>query len=195
MKLLQPWRSVLSEVDVKCFDQVQFWRVLLDWKLRICSSAAVSVIPILGLSSRYRKRSFILSWCCHYSSISALSWRECRLTRVYWTLQLPATVKLSTSFRHADSNAVAELKAKAKGKGKAVEDEDCPPPSAAPSQENCLSTLDIFAGCGGLSEGLRQAGAVNISFFRGFYFSNKSSFMMEFFQGYSYLRRLSYSCH
>lgn len=72
--------------------------------------------------------------------------------------QLPATVKLSTSFRHADSNAVAELKAKAKGKGKAVEDEDCPPPSTAPSQENCLSTLDIFAGCGGLSEGLRQAG-------------------------------------
>ncbi|KAG0622398.1 hypothetical protein M758_3G094700 [Ceratodon purpureus] len=71
--------------------------------------------------------------------------------------QLPATVKLSTYSRHADSNAVAELKAKAKGKGKAVE-EDCSPPSAVTSHENTLSTLDIFAGCGGLSEGLRQAG-------------------------------------
>lgn len=69
-------------------------------------------------------------------------------------------MKLSTYSRHADSNTVAELKAKAKGKGKAVEDEDCPPPSAVTSHENRLSTLDIFAGCGGLSEGLRQAGEV-----------------------------------
>ena len=81
------------------------------------------------------------------------------LTLMSWKLQLPATVKLSTYSRHADSNAVAELKAKAKGKGKAVEDENCPP-SAVPSHDNRLSTLDIFAGCGGLSEGLRQAGYV-----------------------------------
>lgn len=59
VKLRQPWRSVLSEVDVRCFGQVQFWRVLSDPKLRICSSAAASVIPILGPSNRYPRTIFL----------------------------------------------------------------------------------------------------------------------------------------
>lgn len=65
---------------------------------------------------------------------------------------------------------MAELKAKAKGKGKAVEDE-APPSSAVASHENRLATLDIFAGCGGLTEGLHQAGGVGLAFLRLFQFS------------------------
>ncbi|XP_024387799.1 DNA (cytosine-5)-methyltransferase 1A isoform X2 [Physcomitrium patens] len=76
--------------------------------------------------------------------------------------QLPATVKLSSYCRLTDntknSSAAAELKAKAKGKGKAIEDEDNPSSAGLTACDNRLATLDIFAGCGGLSEGLRQAG-------------------------------------
>lgn len=77
-------------------------------------------------------------------------------------MQLPANVKLGSYSRLTDNNtsnsAVAELKAKAKGKGKAVEEDQPTVCNGVDNHENRLSTLDIFAGCGGLSEGLHQAG-------------------------------------
>lgn len=47
---------------------------------------------------------------------------------------------------------------KKKGKCKEGEDNVGYDKQSEASQENCLATLDIFAGCGGLSEGLRQSG-------------------------------------
>ena len=46
-----------------------------------------------------------------------------------------------------------------KNKGKCKEGED--DLEAEKSKENCLATLDIFAGCGGLSEGLQQSGILS----------------------------------
>ncbi|CAN0865136.1 DNA (cytosine-5)-methyltransferase 1 [Linum grandiflorum] len=67
--------------------------------------------------------------------------------------QLPAHTKLSYSRASGDVAA-----RKRKGKGKEIEiDEQVEKPKEE-SQGNLLATLDIFAGCGGLSEGLRQAG-------------------------------------
>lgn len=72
-------------------------------------------------------------------------------------------MKLGSYSRLTDNNtsnsAVAELKAKAKGKGKAVEEDQPTVCNGVDNHENRLSTLDIFAGCGGLSEGLHQAGS------------------------------------
>ncbi|CAL1381124.1 unnamed protein product [Linum trigynum] len=69
--------------------------------------------------------------------------------------QLPANIKLSYS-RMGDNNDVASRKRKGKGK-EGDNDVEVEKPREE-SQGNCLATLDIFAGCGGLSEGLRQAG-------------------------------------
>lgn len=59
-----------------------------------------------------------------------------------------------------------------KKKGKCIEGEDNLgyDKQSEASQENCLATLDIFAGCGGLSEGLRKSGNPNL--FSKFFFSN-----------------------
>ena len=57
-----------------------------------------------------------------------------------------------------DGNAASRRK---KGKCKEGEDDlECDKQIEA-SQENCLATLDIFAGCGGLSEGLKLSGKLN----------------------------------
>jgi DNA (cytosine-5)-methyltransferase 1 len=59
-----------------------------------------------------------------------------------------------------------------KKKGKCIEGEDnlAYDKQSKASQENCLATLDIFAGCGGLSEGLRQSGNPNLVLLLFFFF-------------------------
>ncbi|KAJ3674716.1 hypothetical protein LUZ60_005332 [Juncus effusus] len=71
--------------------------------------------------------------------------------------QLPASVRLNALPQRA-SNCVSR-----KNKGKQVVEEDQSEPAKSAKwkdvpKENRLSTLDIFAGCGGLSEGLQQSG-------------------------------------
>ncbi|CAM6109925.1 unnamed protein product [Calypogeia fissa] len=70
--------------------------------------------------------------------------------------QLPPSIKLSpgSSLESTTGKSQAkEITAKAKGKGKAIENE----PAVETVSESALATLDIFAGCGGLSEGLHQS--------------------------------------
>ncbi|KAG7952343.1 hypothetical protein I3843_12G053400 [Carya illinoinensis] len=69
--------------------------------------------------------------------------------------QLPAHIKLRYSTGDADGVAASRKK---KGKCKEGEDLEYEKQREA-SWENRLATLDIFAGCGGLSEGLQQSGA------------------------------------
>ncbi|XP_020272922.1 DNA (cytosine-5)-methyltransferase 1B-like isoform X2 [Asparagus officinalis] len=67
--------------------------------------------------------------------------------------QLPTNVKL-----WSHNGKVANTSSRRnKGKGKCIEGEDHYMWNDIP-QESRLATLDIFAGCGGLSEGLQQAG-------------------------------------
>lgn len=68
--------------------------------------------------------------------------------------QLPAQVKLRFSRVKLDDAASR----KRKGKGKEGEDELRVGQLNEASQQNRLATLDIFAGCGGLSEGLQRSG-------------------------------------
>ncbi|KAJ7541010.1 hypothetical protein O6H91_10G041100 [Diphasiastrum complanatum] len=77
--------------------------------------------------------------------------------------QLPANVKLSSkiSERFTAQCKLEEKSAKSKGKGKLVEDDRPLPKSDEMSSEHVLRTLDIFAGCGGLSEGLQQSGVTD----------------------------------
>ncbi|GMI67800.1 METHYLTRANSFERASE 2, methyltransferase 1, DECREASED DNA METHYLATION 2, METHYLTRANSFERASE I [Hibiscus trionum] len=70
--------------------------------------------------------------------------------------QLPAQIKLRYSTGIADNEIAHQKK---KGKGKQEENGLEVLKQKEASQENRLATLDIFAGCGGLSEGLHQSGA------------------------------------
>lgn len=65
------------------------------------------------------------------------------------SLQLPGNVKLVST----DDESMSRKK----GKGKQIEDDELIK-SKDESPETRLATLDIFAGCGGLSEGLEQSG-------------------------------------
>ncbi|KAI4310841.1 hypothetical protein MLD38_035791 [Melastoma candidum] len=69
--------------------------------------------------------------------------------------QLSSNIKMRYSAVTVDSEAVLR---KRKGKGKEVDtDMESDIPKGA-DKENRLPTLDIFAGCGGLSEGLQKSG-------------------------------------
>ncbi|XP_076952096.1 DNA (cytosine-5)-methyltransferase 1B-like [Bidens hawaiensis] len=71
--------------------------------------------------------------------------------------QLPANIKLSPLKENFVNEAAIR---KRKGKGKEGEsDIDMTDSLQASAPKNRLATLDIFAGCGGLSEGLQKAGA------------------------------------
>nr|XP_009408799.2 PREDICTED: DNA (cytosine-5)-methyltransferase 1B-like [Musa acuminata subsp. malaccensis] len=69
--------------------------------------------------------------------------------------QLPANVKLISLRKHTASSASKRLKGKEKCKENMQDDSD---QQKGLHKENCLATLDIFAGCGGLSEGLQKSG-------------------------------------
>ncbi|XVF58899.1 hypothetical protein PTKIN_Ptkin07bG0103100 [Pterospermum kingtungense] len=69
--------------------------------------------------------------------------------------QLSAHIKLRYSAGIADDDIAYQKK---KGKSKQVENEFEVEKQREAARENRLATLDIFAGCGGLSEGLHQSG-------------------------------------
>ncbi|PWA40704.1 DNA cytosine-5-methyltransferase [Artemisia annua] len=72
--------------------------------------------------------------------------------------QLPANIKLSPPKENLVNDAAIRKK---KGKSKEGEnDSDMADNKESSASLNRLATLDIFAGCGGLSEGLQKAGAV-----------------------------------
>lgn len=78
---------------------------------------------------------------------------------------MPAHIKLRYSTGDADGVAASRKK---KGKCKEGEDLEYEKQREA-SWENRLATLDIFAGCGGLSEGLQQSGKLNLFFSNVFF--------------------------
>lgn len=76
----------------------------------------------------------------------------------YSTLgQLPAHIKVRYSVETLDDDAAIR---KRKGKGIEGEEDSELAKQTEAFQQNSLSTLDIFAGCGGLSEGLQQSGNI-----------------------------------
>ncbi|KAL7235639.1 hypothetical protein ACSBR1_019019 [Camellia fascicularis] len=67
--------------------------------------------------------------------------------------QLPAHIKLTPSKeRVVDDATIRKKKGKCKEGGSGFDEQK------DASSSNCLATLDIFAGCGGLSEGLQRSG-------------------------------------
>lgn len=72
--------------------------------------------------------------------------------------QIPVNIKLSPP-KETAANEAAIRKRKGKSKEGENEDNNITENKEGFSSKNILSTLDIFAGCGGLSEGLTKAGA------------------------------------
>lgn len=68
-------------------------------------------------------------------------------------VQLPSNIKLQYSTGKSNDDSASRKK-----KGKCKEGENDTEPEKVVSNEHRLTTLDIFAGCGGLSEGLEQSG-------------------------------------
>jgi len=73
---------------------------------------------------------------------------------------LPAHIKVKYSSGHTADAAARKKKGKCK-EGDNISEPDL---ERKTSTEKRLATLDIFAGCGGLSEGLHQAGKFNSTF-------------------------------
>ncbi|BBN15236.1 DNA (cytosine-5)-methyltransferase 1 [Marchantia polymorpha subsp. ruderalis] len=70
---------------------------------------------------------------------------------------LPANIKLGSSDKKVDTTSLRTTRAKGKGKAR-VDDEVQEQQNLEEEKSPPLATLDIFAGCGGLSEGLHQSG-------------------------------------
>lgn len=75
--------------------------------------------------------------------------------------QLPANIKLSSpkSTENRKGKFLVDEVENAKRKGKAVSVDQSAEKTSETSNDSRLSTLDIFAGCGGLSEGLEKSGS------------------------------------
>lgn len=76
-----------------------------------------------------------------------------KLSFVILHVQLPSNIKLQYSTGKSNDDSASRKK-----KGKCKEGENDTEPEKVVSNEHRLTTLDIFAGCGGLSEGLEQSG-------------------------------------
>lgn len=94
---------------------------------------------------------------------------ECKIFFHLFCGQLPVHIKLRYSTGDETGDAASRRK---KGKCKEGEDDLEHDNQREASKANCLATLDIFAGCGGLSEGLHQSGKFNSLFPFFFYFFN-----------------------
>ncbi|KAG6551170.1 hypothetical protein Mapa_007405 [Marchantia paleacea] len=70
---------------------------------------------------------------------------------------LPGNIKLGSSDQKVDMTSLRTTRAKGKGKAR-VDDEVQEQKNLEEENSPSLATLDIFAGCGGLSEGLHQSG-------------------------------------
>lgn len=75
--------------------------------------------------------------------------------------QLPAHIKLRYSTGDVDGSAASRKK---KGKCKEGEEDLEYEKQKEALKDNRLATLDIFAGCGGLSEGLQHSGKLSLFF-------------------------------
>lgn len=73
-------------------------------------------------------------------------------------MQLPSYIKLQYSAGQQNDDATFRKK-----KGKCKEGENDSEPEKVASAGNRLITLDIFAGCGGLSQGLEQSGRLTFN--------------------------------
>lgn len=79
---------------------------------------------------------------------------------ILFCMQLPAHFKLMLQTRKvADKNKVGNNKRKAKCAGEKAPFNEC----RGIDQKARLASLDVFAGCGGLSEGLQQSGKLHCS--------------------------------
>lgn len=88
----------------------------------------------------------------------------------HFVKQLPARLKLSSS-ENMDTDEAACRKRTSECKGG-----EC--------DKSRLATLDVFAGCGGLSEGLQQAG--NLLYYNIFHIS-KNNFMLAWYMLWGYI--------
>lgn len=81
---------------------------------------------------------------------------------VHVQLQSRIDLRYSTGQQNGELNDVASRKKKGKCKEGEFSLEFAILKEG--SQENRLTTLDIFAGCGGLSEGLEQSGSLSLAY-------------------------------
>lgn len=70
---------------------------------------------------------------------------------------MPVDIKLSPSKEKVVNDDAANRRTKGKSK-QGENDFDGTEKQEGAVSNNCLATLDIFAGCGGLSEGLQKSG-------------------------------------
>ncbi|KAF1897087.1 hypothetical protein Lal_00034789 [Lupinus albus] len=117
-----------------------------------CEVRKKNDVPACSASGLFQNVFF----CEHFYDPATGSLKKCIINHPFLPIvsQLPAHIKVKYSSGHTCDAAAR------KRKGKSKEGESLPEPEKErkTSNEKRLATLDIFAGCGGLSEGLQQSG-------------------------------------